>query len=104
MSTSMPKKHRLWGKDITYSIAKEEEVNILQQLSYYDQQVRFFAHLESKRSWMKAIVAYHLGLLSAAACQVAEIKDWLHGSFNLCVPVTLGNWTGRQQPGRRVLL
>ncbi|RWQ95292.1 hypothetical protein C8Q69DRAFT_469624 [Paecilomyces variotii] len=53
---------------------------------------------------MKVIVAYHLGLLSAAACQVAEIKDWLHGSFNLCVPVTLGNWTGRQQPGRRVLL
>lgn len=74
MSTSMPKKHRLLGKDI-YSIPKEEEVNILQKLSYYDQQVRFFARLESKRSWMKVIVAYHLGLLSAAACQVAEIKD-----------------------------
>lgn len=72
----MPKKHRLLGKHITYSIAKEEEVYILQQLSYYDQQVRFFAHLESKRSWMKAIVAYHLGLLSAAGRRNKGLASW----------------------------
>lgn len=100
----MPRTRRLLRKDITYSTAKEEEVNILHQLGYYEQQVQFFAHLNDKRSWMKAIVAYHLGLQSSVACHVAEIKDWLHGSFNVLVPVTIDPWTERQQPGQCVLL
>lgn len=100
----MPRTRRLLRKDITYSTAKEEEVNVLHQLSYYDQQLQFFSHLNDKRNWMKAIVAYHLGLQSSVGCHVAETEDWLHGSFNVCVPVTIDHWATRQQPGQRVLL
>jgi hypothetical protein len=40
----MPKTRRLLRGDITYSDAKDREVNILQQLGYYmyDQQNEFF--------------------------------------------------------------
>lgn len=33
-----------------------------------------------------------------------DVENWHHGSFNLCVPVTVTDWKRRQQPGKRVLL
>jgi hypothetical protein len=100
----MPKTRRLLHEEITFSVAKEREVNILHQLNYHDKQTRFFSYLNSKHAWMKALVVHHLGLPSTEVCQVAETKDWLCGSFNVSVPVTIRNWKGRQQQGHSVLL
>lgn len=33
-----------------------------------------------------------------------NVENWYHGSFNLCVPVIVGGWKQKQQPGQRVLL
>ncbi|GKZ36754.1 hypothetical protein AbraIFM66950_007951 [Aspergillus brasiliensis] len=84
----MPKTRRLLRRELTYASAKEEEHNILHQLSYYDKQNKFFAHLNAHQSWIKDVVAHHLNLGSPDACQVSNIEDWLHGSFNVCIPVT----------------
>lgn len=32
-------------------------------------------------------------------CEVSDIEDWLHGSFNVCVPITMNN-----RQNKRVLL
>jgi hypothetical protein len=85
----MPKTRQLLREEITYSESKECEVNVLQQLTYYDHQNEFFGHLNGQRSWMRAVVAHHIGLRSSNVCQVAEVDDWLHGSFNGCIPVTV---------------
>ncbi|PYH96486.1 hypothetical protein BO71DRAFT_417810 [Aspergillus ellipticus CBS 707.79] len=95
---------RLLRDEITYSRAREREVNILHQLKYFDQQCRFYSHLNDRREWMKAVVAHHLGLTSTDACHIANREDWFRGSFNVCVPVTVDNWKSRQQPGQRVIL
>lgn len=50
VNTIMPKTRRLLRREITYSDAKEEEFNILHQLGYYEQQVRFFDHLDAKKA------------------------------------------------------
>ncbi|KAE8152358.1 hypothetical protein BDV25DRAFT_69954 [Aspergillus avenaceus] len=100
----MPKSRHLLREDITYSTARKEEVNILHRLGYYDQQNEFFARISDSRGWIQAVVAYHLGLTSPDECQVADIVDWLHGSFNVCVPVTINNWKNSRQTGQRVLL
>ncbi|PYH94294.1 hypothetical protein BO71DRAFT_398968 [Aspergillus ellipticus CBS 707.79] len=93
----MPRTRRLArGQEITYSTAKEQEVNILHQLTYYDQQHQFFALLSDKREWMKTVVARHLGLQSAAHCRVADTDEWLHGSFNVCIPIVVGEWAGKR--------
>lgn len=94
----MPKTRQLLRGEITYSDAKAEESNILHQLGYHSEQTRFFAHLNDKREWMKATVTHHLGLGSSAGCHVADTEDWLHGSFNVCVPITIDSW------GKRVLM
>lgn len=91
----MPKTRRLLRREITYSDAKEEEFDILHQLGYYEQQVGFFEHLDSKRGWIEAVVAHHLGLPSVD-CHVAETEDWHHGSFNVCIPVTIDSWDGKR--------
>ncbi|EEP79686.1 predicted protein [Uncinocarpus reesii 1704] len=82
---------RLLKGEITYSAAQDQEINILQRLAYPEQRTQFFASLHQQQGWMQAIVAHHLGLSSVKACRIADMKQWLHGSFNVCVPVTVTN-------------
>ncbi|QKX62018.1 uncharacterized protein TRUGW13939_09174 [Talaromyces rugulosus] len=98
------KTRRLLREEITYSLAKEREVNILHQLGYFDQQCRFFSRLDDRREWIKSVIAHHLGFRSTNICHVAKTEDWFRGSFNVCIPVTIDNWTDRRQPGHRVML
>lgn len=84
-----PRTRQLLRREITYASVKEEEVNILHQLSYYDKQTSFFAHLNHHQGWIKNIVAHHLNLNSTDTCHVPNIENWLHGSFNVCIPVTV---------------
>ena len=100
----MLKTRRLLREEITYSLAKEREVNILHQLGYFDQQSRFLSYLYGKQEWMKAVIAHHLGFRSTDRCHIAKMEDWICGSFNVSVPVTIDNWKRRQQPGNRVIL
>ena len=100
----MPETLPLLKGRITYSKAKREEINILRRLQFYDKQNEFFAKLIENREWIKTVVAHHLGLPSTDLCEVADVGNWLHGSFNVCIPVRVNNWKARLQPGNRVLL
>lgn len=92
----MPKTRQLLRREVTYSDVKNEEFNILHQLGYHVEQTQFFAHLHGNRNWMKTIVTRHLGLRSSAECHVADMDNWLHGSFNVCVPITIDSWGGKR--------
>lgn len=92
----MPKTRQLLRREITYSEAKADEFSILHQLGYPSEQKRFFANLHDKREWIKATVTHHLGLRSPNECHVANQENWLHGSFNVCIPITIDSW-GRQR-------
>lgn len=45
---------------------------------------------------MKVIAAHHLGLRSSDGCHVADQDEWPHGSFNVCVPITIDAWRGKR--------
>lgn len=85
----MARKRHLLRREVTYEDVKDEEFNILHQLEFHGQQLQFFTHLWDKRDWMKTVVAHHLNLASPSACEVSGVKDWLYGSFNVCVPITI---------------
>lgn len=99
----MPQTRHLLREEITYSVAKDREVNILHQLKYPEQQSQFFSFLEDHNDWIRAVVAYQLDL-PVNACQVADSADWLHGSCNVCIPVTVAGLKPELQPGNRVLV
>ncbi|RWQ93367.1 hypothetical protein C8Q69DRAFT_487982 [Paecilomyces variotii] len=87
----MPKTRCLLRGEITYSSAREKDTNVLHTLGYWAQRAEFFDRLDKNRNLIQAVIARHLGV-KAAACHVADQADWVHGSFNLCVPVTITAW------------
>ncbi|KAM5441184.1 hypothetical protein MferCBS31731_003612 [Microsporum ferrugineum] len=101
---SAAKKRRLLReeKEITYSDIKNEEVNILNELRYFEDQTRFFTDLANRDGWIKSVVAHHLNI-DPSRCDLAESAEWLKGSFNICIPVTIQGWI-RGQSKHRVLL
>ncbi|KAI9747918.1 MAG: hypothetical protein M4579_007357 [Chaenotheca gracillima] len=88
--------------EITFSEAKDKDVNILKQLTYVDAREKFFLYLARNQFQIEAIVARHLWLSKTETCSIPRMNDWLHGSFNVGIPVTINGW--REHPGRRVLI
>ncbi|KAI9838209.1 MAG: hypothetical protein M1837_002524 [Sclerophora amabilis] len=91
----------LLRRDITYSEAKEEDVNILQQLTYVEAQENFFGYLSERKQQIQNVVARHLSV-GIDSVSIPCRNEWLHGSFNVGLPVVIDRWRGG--PGRRVLI
>ncbi|KAI9847151.1 MAG: hypothetical protein M1837_003013 [Sclerophora amabilis] len=98
----MPVPRRLLHGDITYLDAKTADANILHQLTYTAAQRNFFISLGHQRRQIEAVVSRHLGLSKAEKCSVSHMSDWITGSFNVVIPVSINGW--RKRPGRRVLV
>lgn len=92
---------RLLHEEITYSVAKEKDYNVLHELNYWNQRTQFFKHIQSHQQLLQKIVAYHLGV-SSGICHVAEPRQWVHGSFNVCISIDI-DATARHS-GRRVMI
>lgn len=89
MPTTLP----LLREDITYEEARQRETNTLHHLTYPRAQLEFYNFIYGRQTLIKKRVAHHLNLPSPSACHVAAPKEWMQGSFNLCVPVTLDDST-----------
>ncbi|PGH35783.1 hypothetical protein GX50_01366 [[Emmonsia] crescens] len=85
----MPIERRLLRGVTTYSAIVDSESNYLLKLTYFDERNKFFTLINQSRAEIQTIVAYHLGLRSSKQCHVAEIEQWIHGTFNVCVPVRI---------------
>ncbi|EEP78370.1 predicted protein [Uncinocarpus reesii 1704] len=84
---SVAKELPLLLQTVDLQTALEDDENMLQKLTYPGLRDDFMHYLFARRSDIEAIVARHLGLCTGS-CQVAE-EGWLHGSFNLCIPVNI---------------
>jgi len=71
----------------TFQSRVEEEEDMLLALDYPEQRIEFFVSLYSKRADIVDIVSYHLGLTLSDTCWLGEVSEWIHGSFNVCIPV-----------------
>lgn len=70
--------------------ALEEEDDMLLDLDYPEQRIDFFVSLYGNRENIITIVSYHLGLQSTDTCRLGEVSEWIHGSFNVCIPIYVG--------------
>ncbi|RDW61698.1 uncharacterized protein DSM5745_10370 [Aspergillus mulundensis] len=93
---------RLLHGEITYAEAKESDSNILHALGYREQKLKYFTHLYRHRKEIEALAAHHLGLASADTCHAADVEDWVHGSFNVCIRVDVDGH-GRN-PGKQLMM
>jgi hypothetical protein len=86
----------LWGTT-TLEAALGQEENILFDLAYPEQQLDFLVWLETHCKDIEDTVLYHLGLTRSEICWLGEVRGWIHGSFDVCIPVYIENWN--KHPG-----
>lgn len=75
----------LTGK-ITLSEALDEEDDILEKLSYPEKRLNFCNYLHAHANQIESIVSHHLRI-SRDSCRAPWVNEWIHGSFNVCVPI-----------------
>jgi len=87
---------------ITLGEALEQEEDMLLDVSYPDSRMEFFIFLYTHSNDIAAIVSEHLGLAQSIQCRLGEVREWMHGSFNVCIPVYVENWN--KGSAKRVLI
>ncbi|KKZ60961.1 hypothetical protein EMCG_04384 [[Emmonsia] crescens] len=87
---------------ITLSSAESREEDMRAELQYAMKRGILFAELQSQKKEIQKLVASHCGLASPDSVEVPEMVEeasnkpvWLHGSFNVCIPVYIKS-SGRQ--------
>lgn len=80
---------------MTLNAALEKEEDMLLELSYPEKRLDFFLWLTMHREDIESVVSYHLGLHQAGDCRMGEVKEWIHGSCNVCIPVHVAKWNKR---------
>ncbi|KAL9039368.1 MAG: hypothetical protein Q9180_002570 [Flavoplaca navasiana] len=99
---AIPTTLRTIKEEVTLDFALEEEHNMLRRLLYWDKRVTLLAYLLDHAAHIGAIVAHHLALRDPTDCWLSPLDDWLHGSFNMCIPVHVKRW--EQQAEKRVMI
>ncbi|RAK75906.1 uncharacterized protein BO72DRAFT_478467 [Aspergillus fijiensis CBS 313.89] len=84
---------------ITLDEALDQEEDMLLELSFPKSRMEFFVSLYSRRQDIAMLVADHLQSSRWEQCFVEEVKEWIHGSFNVCIPVRIESRT-KQSPKR----
>ncbi|QKX57558.1 uncharacterized protein TRUGW13939_04675 [Talaromyces rugulosus] len=79
----------LLNGEISLSTALDDDDNILQELSYPERRVDLCVYLYLHRTVIESIVSYHMNLNKRQTCRVGEIKEWIAGGFNVCIPVEI---------------
>lgn len=105
VSTTKPRKALLTGF-ITLSSADEHEEDMRAELQYATKRGDLFDELHGQEKEIQRLVASHCGLASPDLVQVPEMIEetenkivWLHGSFNVCIPIRINN-SGLSLPPR----
>ncbi|KAF2453057.1 hypothetical protein BDY21DRAFT_388290 [Lineolata rhizophorae] len=83
MSRSLP----LLKGSITLEDALTEDSDVLHELSYPEKRLDFYVYLSEHRQHLEELVSFHLGVPKETCKAARDFREWVHGSFNACVPV-----------------
>lgn len=86
---------------VTLKAALEDDDDMLLKVRYPEQRIDFFSYLYKNIGQLEAIVSFHLGC-AASFCKVGGVREWLAGSFNVCIPVYIDEQAGLSR--KRVLI
>ncbi|KAJ5734730.1 hypothetical protein N7533_013133, partial [Penicillium manginii] len=84
--------HSLQGT--TYLATNGSDRNILHELDYYGQRIRYPSYLYNNRDSIRSIVTQQLGLNSLAECDITDPGQWMCGRFNVCIPLDIHGQAG----------
>lgn len=62
---------------------------MLHQLTYWQKRFDLLGYLYDLIPEIEAVVSHHLNLNGIEHCTLAPTSEWIHGSFNICLPVNI---------------
>ena len=71
---------------------EEEDDNMLVKLQRETLREAFFEDLQCHIPTICGIVSHHLSLSRSQQCEISDRSEWLYGSFNTCIPITITRW------------
>lgn len=105
---SKPRK-LLLDRLITLSGAEDAEDDMRAELQYATKRADFYTKIESQVNEIKRLIAFHCGLADPNLVKVPDMFEpdnklvWIHGSFNMCIPVRVENPRMPHQPVKMAL-
>ncbi|RSL69901.1 hypothetical protein CEP53_002048 [Fusarium sp. AF-6] len=72
--------------DMSLEEALEEDLDIIRELAYPEKRREFSLHLNNERDQIAEVVSRHLNLRQSDF-SLGDANEWIHGSFNACIPV-----------------
>ncbi|KAH0425489.1 hypothetical protein CcaCcLH18_10948 [Colletotrichum camelliae] len=72
---------------ITLKEALDDDENVIKLASYVAATKRFYQELWDQRESVMALVKHHIGLGIDDTCVVPPPREWIRGSFNVCIMV-----------------
>jgi len=88
--------------EISLEEALAEEQNTLHRLSYWQKRSDLLVYLHNHSTEIEAVVSHHLNLSGTETCRLAPSSEWIHGSFNICLPIHVKQW--RSHVEKRVII
>lgn len=86
LTITMPSTLELIGRgSITIESAFDEEKNVINWASYGPATEKFYQEIWDQRESVEALVKHHMALGRQDRCTVLPQRDWIRGSFNVCV-------------------
>lgn len=82
---------------ITFDSARETDENIINQSTYFAATTELYNQLWAERETISAVVKHHLGLGHLQDCIVQPPLEWIRGSFNVCIPVSVTSGAVRKR-------
>ncbi|KAL8821123.1 MAG: hypothetical protein Q9223_000778 [Gallowayella weberi] len=98
----VPTTLRTIKEHVTLDFALGEEHDMLRRLLHFNKRGHFLGYLLHHAAEIEAVVAHHLGLGDPTSCRLSVLDDWVHGSFNMCVPVHVKRWGNQAE--KRVMI
>lgn len=72
---------------VDYEWAIDQDVNVIEKLKHLPARNELYNSLWTRRKTICSLVRHHLGLNHHDTCNVTSPREWIRGSFNVCVPV-----------------
>ncbi|KAK4154210.1 hypothetical protein C8A00DRAFT_43010 [Chaetomidium leptoderma] len=88
---------------ITLGEALGEDQDVIHQLSYPEKRAIFYVYLDRRRALIADIVSRHLSI-PLGTFHLGEVKEWIHGSFNACIPIHINTPTPRPDLPERAII
>jgi hypothetical protein len=90
-------------QQISLEDALMDDRDIVQELSYPEERINFWYRLYKSRSQIEEVISQHLNI-PASEFILGDLKEWVHGSFNACLPFHINqSWRTSRLPKKGII-